>query len=670
LKIIFKLLFISFFVFLFSSSVIADDNTNIIISPNTQTISPGEIFSFNVTCNSSVPMKSFELKISFNPSIIQINSVSEGTLFAGYNTFFNEGEISNNNGKILDVFNLILGSGNVSTNGSCITVSGVAGSSTGQSSIHLYDVGVTDETGYLQISTIDGSIIVQHDIDISNPIPSDLSSNIDIDSSSLSVDISHESGGFFNYSIVTSPDIGSVSAVNQSNATMSCSIDGLYYDTTYSWTVSVQEIQSGNWTNRSFSFSTESEPGGGDNGNPGGGGGGGGGPPPIEEPDPNNPPVTPLKPSGPLFIEPGVSYSFESMSYDNDGDQIRYRYNWGDGNLSDWSTFLSSNETITMIHQWLDISNFTITVIAQDELGLNSSWSESVIVTCMATESDDPGSAPIANFTLTNMAIDNTSSIQFNASSSFDIDDDIVFYEWDFGDGTTATGINPDHEFLEPGVYEVTLVVTDSKGNSYSKTLTVTVSSNVESSGLEQSKQNTGFSFMFFSIFVGIVFLVIALFLLIKKDIIYYIIKKESNINKEKSFFDDFSIGETFLDGVKKAKELTENLYTPFVKGSSNIFHKPFGFQNKTDINAPLKIYDDELNNMDNVLEDIVPLKESDHSIIDPLDQESMNLDSKKDKVNNFFNKYSIDKVRRRVDFIFGNSRKNFSDDDIGNDED
>jgi len=171
---------------------------------------------------------------------------------------------------------------------------------------------------------------------------------------------------------------------------------------------------------------------------------------------------------------------------------------------------------------------------------------------------------------------------------------------------------------------------------------------------------------MVFSIFTGIVVIVIALFLFIKKDIIYDIIKKNETINKEKSFFDDFSIGETFLDGIKKAKELTENLYTPFVKGSSNIFHKPFGFQNKIDINQTLKIYDDESNNMVNVSEDIVPLNDS---MTNSLNQDHINLDSNKDIVYNFFNKYSINKVRQFVDSIFGNPRNDFSDDDIENED-
>lgn len=40
----------------------------------------------------------------------------------------------------------------------------------------------------------------------------------------------------------------------------------------------------------------------------------------------------------------------------------------------------------------------------------------------------------------------------------------IVSYFWDFGDGNTATGINPTHTYADDGSYAVTLTVTDSNG--------------------------------------------------------------------------------------------------------------------------------------------------------------------------------------------------------------
>jgi PKD repeat protein len=61
--------------------------------------------------------------------------------------------------------------------------------------------------------------------------------------------------------------------------------------------------------------------------------------------------------------------------------------------------------------------------------------------------------------------------IVFNASGSYDIDGIIVSYQWDFGDGTTGSGVSPEHVYENPGEYTVTLVITDNNGNTYSKTM-------------------------------------------------------------------------------------------------------------------------------------------------------------------------------------------------------
>jgi len=54
----------------------------------------------------------------------------------------------------------------------------------------------------------------------------------------------------------------------------------------------------------------------------------------------------------------------------------------------------------------------------------------------------------------------------FNASASSSPNGAIVSYDWDFGDGETGTGVEVTHTYEEKGVYQVTLMVTDSSGET------------------------------------------------------------------------------------------------------------------------------------------------------------------------------------------------------------
>lgn len=54
--------------------------------------------------------------------------------------------------------------------------------------------------------------------------------------------------------------------------------------------------------------------------------------------------------------------------------------------------------------------------------------------------------------------------VDFNASGSYDPDGSIVSYAWNFGDGTTGTGVTTSHVFPYEGYFTVTLTVTDNTG--------------------------------------------------------------------------------------------------------------------------------------------------------------------------------------------------------------
>ncbi len=58
----------------------------------------------------------------------------------------------------------------------------------------------------------------------------------------------------------------------------------------------------------------------------------------------------------------------------------------------------------------------------------------------------------------------NRSRISFSASESFDIDQGIQDYQWNFGDGNSGSGEQITHVYEAPGIYNVTLTVDDGTG--------------------------------------------------------------------------------------------------------------------------------------------------------------------------------------------------------------
>ena len=139
----------------------ADGPTLVQVSPVSKTVSAGQTFSINIACTPGQTIKSYELKLSFNPTLLQANSVTEGTIFNGYTTFFNAGTINNTAGTIVDVYGLIVGAGSVSNPGSLVSLSFTARSASGTSAIGLFGVGVTNDTAYVPITVTNGTVILR-----------------------------------------------------------------------------------------------------------------------------------------------------------------------------------------------------------------------------------------------------------------------------------------------------------------------------------------------------------------------------------------------------------------------------------------------------------------------------------------------------------------------------
>ena len=89
----------------------------------------------------------------------------------------------------------------------------------------------------------------------------------------------------------------------------------------------------------------------------------------------SNPPLPPQIPEGPTFGSAKVQYTFSTSTTDPDNDQISYRFDWGDGNLSEWVGPFASGATTTATYTWMQGGNYTIRCKAKDSNGAQSDWS-------------------------------------------------------------------------------------------------------------------------------------------------------------------------------------------------------------------------------------------------------------------------------------------------------
>ncbi|MEM0466739.1 MAG: PKD domain-containing protein [Candidatus Thermoplasmatota archaeon] len=201
-----------------------------------------------------------------------------------------------------------------------------------------------------------------------------------------------------------------------------------------------------------------------------------GNPPPAQLPPPavppqNTAPYRPLRPAGPNYGEQNINYTFTTKAEDPDGDMIRYRFNWGNGIISSWSSLLPSNTSYSATYHWNSPGTYNISVQVQDEHGANSTWSDSFqfVVSAYVDDSQESNISRIPSFNSTV-----NQSVVFHATDYFP-DREIVSCSWDFGDGTIAYGLQTTHRYTMSGTYTITLTISDIEGNTYIRKFTLTV---------------------------------------------------------------------------------------------------------------------------------------------------------------------------------------------------
>lgn len=104
-----------------------------------------------------------------------------------------------------------------------------------------------------------------------------------------------------------------------------------------------------------------------------------------------------------------------------------------------------------------NIGKYTIMAKVVDADGDESDWC------AMRKKINVLNSPPNADFTCPREAYAGD-IITFSADNSSDLEDKDLTYTWNFGDGSTGTGISPSYAYKNPGIYDVVLTVSDKDG--------------------------------------------------------------------------------------------------------------------------------------------------------------------------------------------------------------
>lgn len=149
----------------------------------------------------------------------------------------------------------------------------------------------------------------------------------------------------------------------------------------------------------------------------------------------SNPPEKPTTPEGPDEWAEDVEATFSTSAIEPEGEQVFYKFDWDDGEFSDWVGPYNSGETGEATHSWEDLGDYEIRAIAKDINGVQSEWSDPAILTIV--ENEKPTKVVITG---PNWGFGGE-EYEFTFTST-DAEGSDIFYriDWDDGDDTGYIG--------------------------------------------------------------------------------------------------------------------------------------------------------------------------------------------------------------------------------------
>ncbi|UCF00548.1 MAG: PKD domain-containing protein [Deltaproteobacteria bacterium] len=175
----------------------------------------------------------------------------------------------------------------------------------------------------------------------------------------------------------------------------------------------------------------------------------------------NQPPIASFTADPPSGEAPLLVLFDATESRDPDGVVVFHNWDFGDGTAG-------SGEILTYEYEFP--GTYTVSLTVTDDVGATDS--ATATATISPVEENQP---PVAD---SNGPYTGTVGelVVFDGSGSFDPDGTIFAYNWDFGDGSTGTGVSPTHAYATDGLFNVSLTVTDDLGATDEAMDTITVS--------------------------------------------------------------------------------------------------------------------------------------------------------------------------------------------------
>ena len=89
------------------------------------------------------------------------------------------------------------------------------------------------------------------------------------------------------------------------------------------------------------------------------------------------------------------TYTYTASTTDPNGDQIYYRFDWGDDTYSDWIGPLNSGQSGSASKSWSQDDTYEVRVAAKDTNGRTSIWSNPLEVTIPRSKNIDYQEFPL-----------------------------------------------------------------------------------------------------------------------------------------------------------------------------------------------------------------------------------------------------------------------------------